>query len=197
MNMDMHAWTAWDRTLFLYLNQNWGYPLLDDLLLWISSEKPWFFLIGALLWTGWKYKNLFMEKFLFSAAISIAMTDLFCFRWVKPFFHRMRPCYQIEMTRLLEDSCGSNYGFPSNHAANSMALAIVILYLSKSPRWKIGWIFLFPLVVGLSRIYVGVHFPLDVLCGFFIGGFIGLGTAVVVDKKYLYFKKRCFKYTTE
>ena len=141
-------------------------------MLLMSSEKTWLVSGLVFLVAAWFYKNPRLNQVLWIAGITIGITDFFCFRFIKPVLHRLRPCYQMDMVRLLEASCGSEYGLPSNHAANSMAFVVVILCFTRSWRW--GWLLLLPLIVGISRSYVGVHFPLDVVFGFFIGGGMAL-----------------------
>ena len=166
--MDISIISSWDRRLFLLVNHNWGLPWLDDLMLLISSEKAWL-VVGLVFWVVCHFcRHPLWLRILWVGGVTIAFTDLFCFRLVKPLLHRLRPCYQMDVVRLLEASCGSDYGLPSNHAANSMAFVVVILSLTRNWRWL--WLLALPIVVGISRAYVGVHFPLDVLFGFLIGG---------------------------
>ena len=152
-------------------------PWLDHIMMLISSEKAW--LACGLLFLGVCFfqKNARLNQIMWVAGASIAVTDLVCFRLIKPLLHRLRPCYQMEMVRLLEPSCGSDFGLPSNHAANSMAFVIVVLCLTRS--WKWAWLLLLPLVVGVSRLYVGVHFPIDVLVGFTVGCVTGLSISLI------------------
>lgn len=178
--MNISLISAWDRHIFLFMNHNWGLPWLDSFMLLVSSEKAWLAFGLAFLGGCWFYKNPRLNQILWVAGVTIGVTDLFCFRVIKPALHRLRPCYQMDMVRLLETSCGSDYGLPSNHAANSMAFVVVVLCLTRSWRW--GWLLFLPLIVGISRSYVGVHFPLDVMLGFFVGG----GTALLVSSIFLW-----------
>ena len=170
--MDISLLSDWDRHIFFLLNHNWGLPWLDAFMLLMSSEKTWLVSGLVFLVAAWFYKNPRLNQVLWVAAITLGIADLVCFRLIKPALHRLRPCYQMDMVRLLEPSCGSDYGLPSNHAANSMAFVVVILCLTRNWRWS--WLFLLPLIVGTSRSYVGVHFPSDVVVGFFVGGGIAL-----------------------
>ncbi len=170
--MDISLISAWDRHVFLLMNHNWGLPWLDAFMLLVSNEKAWLAFGLVFLGACWFYKNPRLNQVLWVAGVTIGITDLFCFRLIKPALHRLRPCYQMDMVRLLEASCGSDYGLPSNHAANSMAFVVVVLCLTRSWRWS--WLLFLPLIVGVSRLYVGVHFPLDVMLGFFVGGCIAL-----------------------
>jgi undecaprenyl-diphosphatase len=87
----------------------------------------------------------------------------------------VRPCHELENVRLLV-SCGGKHGFPSSHAANTFAAAITFAYFY---RRYAGLFVTFSLLVGFSRIVVGVHYPGDVLGGFFWGYLIATGFLLI------------------
>lgn len=96
----------------------------------------------------------------------------------KPLFHRLRPCFNPELEGLVhlpKGLPGGRYGFVSSHAANTFAVAAFLTpVLKKSWRW-IGWVLYgWALLSSYSRIYVGVHYPGDVLAGAVLGILIGL-----------------------
>jgi undecaprenyl-diphosphatase len=100
----------------------------------------------------------------------------------KPFFERLRPCHSLDEVRLLVN-CGGKYGFPSSHATNISGFAMLfsIIY---SRYWY--WFWLIAVLIGFSRIYVGVHYPGDVLFGYVIGILI----AIVVYICYSFLTKK-------
>jgi undecaprenyl-diphosphatase len=76
--------------------------------------------------------------------------------------------------RLVKDRCGGLYGFFSGHSSNSFALAIFFITFFKSIYPAMRWLVLWAAIVAYSRVYVGVHYPIDILCGALFGSAIGL-----------------------
>ncbi|WP_369048498.1 phosphatase PAP2 family protein [Tenacibaculum sp. UWU-22] len=105
-------------------------------------------------------------------AASDQLSQLFKFS-----FKRLRPCYNEDISgvvRLVKTSCGGKYSYFSAHASTSAALAVYIGLIFKSTYKQLLYILLFfTFLVGYSRIYIGVHYPLDVITGFCLGGFLG------------------------
>ena len=159
-----------EKSTFISINRSLSSTILDPIMLVLSSELFWLVLgiISSLFLLCSKHRS--SKKYLSLILFAVTFSDLFCYRVLKPFFKRERPCHELKNVRLL-DGCGSQYGLPSNHAANSMAIVITI-YLICKKKWALR---LLPLVflVGYSRIYLGVHYPGDILFGFAIGGIIG------------------------
>jgi undecaprenyl-diphosphatase len=110
----------------------------------------------------------------------------------KDSFQRLRPCYNEmikDSLRLVKESCGGKYGFFSAHASNSFTLAVFfgLLYKNKF-KYLIYFSLLYASLISYSRIYLGVHFPLDILFGAAFGLIIGILTFNFYDKKLYYFK---------
>lgn len=165
----------YDTQLFLFLN-NLGSPKWDSLWLAITHEVTFVPLYAILLFLlhrkfGWKSLLIFVLVVVVMITFTDQMTNVF-----KRTFERPRPCreaYLIDHMRFIAVRCGK-YGFFSGHSSNSMAAAIFAGLMLK-PYYKnlIFILFFWSLVVAYSRIYVGVHYPLDIVCGLIFGAFAG------------------------
>ena len=112
--------------------------------------------------------------------MAVILTDPLCHQVLKPLFARTRPCHIMDAVRALEP-CGSGFSLPSNHAANGLSMAMVVILLWRPPLpWTIA-IGLFGASIGLSRIVVGVHYPTDVLGGWGVGLVTGVAAAAIVE----------------
>ena len=167
----------YDEQLFLFLN-NLGTPSWDEF--WrIVTEKwsslPLYALLLFLVFKKFGLKATLIV--MICAAIMITATDQLANLFKYVLFKRPRPCREEHLTllmRFVADGCG-RYGYFSAHAASSMAAAVFLGLLLK-PYYKAlpFLLLLWASVVAYSRIYLGVHYPLDIITGMFFGAWIGL-----------------------
>ncbi len=163
-----------DREIFLYLN-NLGSPAWDSFWLFVTNKYVW---IPMYLWILYllfkKYSLRQAVTLLLIIAVLVAFTDQFV-NLVKYSTARIRPCNDDSfqnIARIVKHSGG--YSFFSGHATNSTAVStFVVLFLRKYNR-HITYIFIWPVLFAYSRIYLGVHYPLDVLTGIIAGVLIAL-----------------------
>jgi undecaprenyl-diphosphatase len=176
-----------DTELLIYLN-GLGSERYDDLWLIITQQLYWtpFFLLLLFF----IYKKLGAKQtmyFLLAIAVLITFTDQ-ATNLFKNGFRRLRPCSNPEINTIIRVvQSRSSFSFFSGHAANSMAVATFI-YSVIYRHYKYGYfLFLWPLVFAYSRIYLGLHYPIDILSGYLFGifsGYLVFKIYQAVQKKY-------------
>lgn len=166
----------YDKELFLLLN-NLGSTTWDSFWMFITnkfSSIPVYLILLVL-----SFKQFGLKKTLLLVVMAILM--IVVTNGLGDFFkhgvQRLRPCYDTsinQLLRLVKDSCGGKFGYFSAHAGNTMAVAVFFSILLKEKFKFIGFVLLiWAFLIGYSRIYIGVHFPLDVFSGIVIGFFFG------------------------
>jgi undecaprenyl-diphosphatase len=165
-----------DQEVFVYLN-NLGSTGWDGF--WMFMTNKWSSIPLYILLLILAFRSLGLKKtlmLLVSIALLITVSDQLS-NFFKIGVGRLRPCYDPDLSgliRLVKATCGGKYGYFSAHASNSFAIAIFFIYLFRKSYLVLVWLLLlWALVVSYSRIYVGVHFPLDVLSGAMVGSLMG------------------------
>lgn len=166
---------SFDDSLFKFINQTIANSFFDFLMPILRNKFTWvpvYIFLFVLMYN--KFKNKFILYVLYFV-IGFAIVDFSTHQFLKPFFHRVRPCYELMQVRLLLDSCGGKWSFPSSHAANHafIAYGLLLIPIFKNKLYTI-LIILWPILVGFAQIYVGVHYPLDILIGYIYGILIAI-----------------------
>ncbi|GMN08495.1 lipid A 4'-phosphatase [Croceitalea sp. MTPC5] len=168
----------WDKAFFLYLN-GLGTETWDGFWMYLSRTLslvtiPIFLLLLVLSYRTFGLKRMIV--LVITVTLLITCTDQLS-NFFKYGFGRLRPCYDneiIDLMRLVKGYCGGKFSFFSAHAANSFTLATFFVFLLKHKyRILVPFLLLWAFLVGYSRIYIGVHFPLDVLTGILVGFLFG------------------------
>ena len=184
-----------DSQLFLFLN-NLGSSTFDAFWIFLSyKESNIFFYLSLLIFYFYKKSKTIKLLEVFQSLLFIAIMILIADQTANLFkdsFQRLRPCYNeslIDSVRLVKESCGGKYGFFSAHASNSFSLAVFFGLLYKNRfRYIIYISLLYASLISYSRIYLGVHFPLDILFGGVYGITIGLVVFRIYENKLDFFK---------
>jgi undecaprenyl-diphosphatase len=168
---------GWDERIFRLLNGKWFDPALDRLLPFVTgagnSILPFVVAAIIIVWVG-RMRGL---RFLILAVVSVVVADAIGTHLFKYSFLRARPCIGLADVRLLV-GCTNLPSFPSNHAVNASVLAtLTTLYM---PRLWLPATAL-ALLVGYTRVYVGVHYPLDVLAGSVLGIVVALALSGIMN----------------
>ena len=178
-----------DSYLFLFLN-NLGSQYYDNFWIFLSRTEAnvmvyLVILITYLYSINNKKRTKILLRLIITIAILITISDQTS-NLFKDSFQRLRPCYNeliSDSLRLVKDSCGGRYGFFSAHASNSFSLAIFFgLLLRSSNKLLILLFAIYAFLISYSRIYLGVHYPIDIL----VGAIFGTINAIVLYKIYLY-----------
>lgn len=181
----MEQLIAVDREIFFFINQGLSNPLFDLVMPIFRNMFTWFplylFLIIFLI-RNYKKRGLVMVAVLF---LNFGISDWVSSSWIKNSVQRIRPCNDIELRDQItvRARCGGGYSFTSSHATNHFALAVMLIVLLYR-RWKpILWVsVVWASTIGFAQIYVGVHYPGDVVVGSLLGASIGLLTGTIYKR---------------
>lgn len=165
-----------DQQLFIFIHASGAMPFLDPLLLAIRHAYTWIPLYALVLFWLIKYYRQYTILFLAGTLLTFAITDYGSASILKPYFARLRPCYSEAMKPYLREllACGGKWSMPSSHASNHFGLAAFWFWTSKTmggKQWS--WVWLWALLIGYAQVYVGKHYPFDIVVGAVFGTLAG------------------------
>lgn len=169
-----------DQQLFHLINGAWRLEVLDAVMPYWREKTSWipaYLLLAGFVFYRYRWYGLF---FALALGLTVGVADTVSSQWIKKSVQRLRPCNDPalqEDVKLLVH-CGGGYSFTSSHAANHLAIAM-FLYLTLGRFWR-GFrlpVFIWAASIAYGQVYVGVHYPLDVLAGGLLGALIGYLTA--------------------
>jgi len=175
---------SWDQQLFFVLN-GFQSSFLDAILPFYRHKVLWaplyVFIIAATIWNFPKNGIWLVACMLLTVGIS----DTFSSQLIKKYVKRLRPCNdtEIKFHVINRVSCGGGYSFTSSHATNHTTIASFIFFrFSMVPRKWRAMLFLWAISISIAQVYVGVHYPFDVLCGTILGLIVGSLSASVFNR---------------
>ncbi len=176
-----------DKYLFGLVNQKASNPFFDSIMPFIRQPLFWlplyFFIILFAIYNFPKKAAIWIGCLL----LTVTITDSISSHFLKPLFGRLRPCNNPELAdsiRLLLDHCGQNGSFTSSHATNHFGIAVFIFITLEKVWGKFNYLFiLWAAAICYAQVYVGVHFPFDVIGGALLGSVIGYLTANAFKSK--------------
>jgi len=172
-----------DLAVFYFFNHSLSTPVLDKFFSIITSLNNWLITYVILLGLTWKYGGKRGKIAVVFTLIMIIITDQTGYRILKEYFARPRPCdFLTDVITPL--GCTGTYSFPSNHALNNFAVATYFSFLF--PKFRVV-LFVIASLIAISRVYLGLHYPSDIIGGAIIGiifGYIFSEIVLFIEAKF-------------
>lgn len=169
-----------DADLIIWVHRHLHNAFLDSVMVLIRNKWTWLplyvFLLAFILFNFGKRGGLWILFFIFS----IALSDTVSTKVIKYQVQRVRPCHTELVSKELQMlvPCGGQYGFVSSHASNHFTMATFLFFTLGRIFRRIRWpLIIWALCIAIAQVYVGVHYPLDVIAGGILGALIGWGIA--------------------
>ncbi len=166
-----------DYNLFYFINIKWSNSFFDTVMPYLRNKYFWaplYLFIVSYLLVNHKREGGYLVVFL---VLTVLVGDQISSALLKPLFGRLRPCNTeniVEYINVLV-RCGGGKSFPSSHATNHFAVATLLIGTIKYMKFSIRYLLIFwALSISYAQVYVGVHFPLDIIFGGILGSSVGI-----------------------
>lgn len=173
----LHGIIEADRTVFQWINSGMANPVFDAVLPWMREKWIWaplYAFLAAFFLYNFRQRTAWL--LILGLAASAGVSDFTSSTLIKKQVARPRPCNDPDMQDkvILRIPCGPGYSFTSSHASNHFAVAVFMMGFFSAARWRKKYLLLvWAGLISFSQIYMGVHYPIDVLCGALFGCLIG------------------------
>ena len=176
-----------DQTALFHINQVWSNKYFDAVMPWLRESAIWlpvYLFFFAFILVNFGRKGLFwIIFFLITVTICDQVSGYF-----KHWIQRPRPCndpFMMQYIKVRLEYCSGGFSFTSSHAANHFGVAMFIhLTLKNVAAIKTSWLFLWAFIICYAQMYVGVHYPLDIIAGMLLGLLSGSITANVFNRRF-------------
>lgn len=181
----MSKWLELDFKLFELFNQELTNPVFDAIMPYWRNKYFWapmYLFVIVFLITN-KYRKWWL--ILLILLLTMAFSDLISSHLIKPYVRRMRPCNNPFWDGTIHSlvPCGSGYSFTSSHAVNHFTLATLFSFLfANRVRWIVPVLFMWAGSIAYGQVYVGVHYPMDILFGTMVGLAIGCAGGTIIRR---------------
>ncbi|HVX51944.1 MAG TPA: phosphatase PAP2 family protein [Chitinophagaceae bacterium] len=174
-----------DKQVFTFIHSVIATNWLDAVMLLIRNPLVWVPLYCFMIYWAIRYQKKHAFKFIGLTIVTVAFTDFVSASVMKQFFERPRPCYSIGLQPVIRNiiGCGGLYSFPSSHASNHFGMATFwfwSIYIITGHKWR--WVWLWATLICFAQVYVGKHYPFDVLAGGIFGWLAGIGSAKLFER---------------
>lgn len=178
-----------DLVIFYFLNHTISLPILDKFFSVITSVNNWYIAYAILLGISWTKGGLRGKIAVVGVILLIVASDQTGYRVLKEYFARPRPCDALADVNT-PIGCTGTFSFPSNHALNNFAAAVFFYRLFPKLKWVL---FITATLISVSRVYLGLHYPSDIIGGALIGVLFGY----IFSQIALFFEEKLLKKNSE
>ena len=156
-----------DKQITLLIN-SFSSEYIDYVMILFSNKYVWIPLYIYLIYFLYTNEKKIFLKLIVISVLAVIISDFITSSLMKPYFERLRPCNNPELVGIIDivSGCGIKYGFASSHSSTTFSLATIFYFITKK---RIQFLFAWSILVGYSRIYLGVHYFGDVVVGLFMG----------------------------
>ena len=178
-----------DKTISALIQHDSDHSILDAVMPILRNPYTWIPLYVFMLYYAVRKGRNTAWPFIILSLLTFAVTDSLTAQVLKPLFGRLRPCYDPEMHDVVRGlvDCGGLYSMPSNHAANHFGLAAFWYFSIRSMgggKWN--WLWFWAGAICYAQVYVGKHYPFDIL----VGALVGLATGLGMSRLFVYWANR-------